>query len=378
MLPPEILLAIVNELVSDRRTLLDLLFVSRQFHSLALQPLYHEIAFRMDRPDESLIKKLCSLARNAERNPGMRFTTSFSFVLKGHRAAPPNLFYEMEEAIKRIVPVLVAVRRICISMHASVNAQILWPLPVGAPLTHLRVHECSLKSEYLRRFLSSRPALQSLEIDCFAYGTWRMNLVPYKLPPGSFPPLRSLSVPLRELAYFETPPPSLINLDLSEPTYALERNPETLRQLIMPFTSIRALSFSNVLLFSVSLLPQLPNLEYLRLDETFVRCCPPCHISYAFGITQAKPMIHGLLTTTRLKYIRCLESEDLGHDLFGASGTLVVADIASRRDHTYRMCRGVDNSVPLNDHWDEWEGWWERAQRAVTNAERSSLSMSRV
>lgn len=88
-------------------------------------------------------------------------------------------------------------------------------------------------------------------------------------------------------------------------------------------------------------------------------------------------MIHGLLTTTRLKYIRCLASEDLGHDLFGASGTLVVADITSRQDHTHRMCRGVDDLVLLNDHWDEWEGWWERAQRAVANAERSALSVSR-
>ncbi|KAG9219708.1 hypothetical protein CCMSSC00406_0005970 [Pleurotus cornucopiae] len=118
MLPPENLLAIVNEPVSNCRTLFDLIFVSR--HSLALQPLYDEIAFCVDRLDESMINKLCYLA-HTESNPGMRFTTTCSFVSKGHRAGPPILFDEIGKAIKRIVH--------CIYIStASVNAQI----PVAA------------------------------------------------------------------------------------------------------------------------------------------------------------------------------------------------------------------------------------------------------
>ncbi|KAL4258025.1 hypothetical protein AB1N83_009888 [Pleurotus pulmonarius] len=365
-LPPEILLAIVDELAKDRKALLTLIFVSHQFHSLALQPLYSEISFCMDWIDESLIDKLGSLARYAESNPGMKLTATFSFILTLHDDDSPTPFVEIGDAIKLIVPSLVAVRRLCIFMPGSVDARILWPLAVGAPLTHLTILECSLQSEYLRHFLNSRPALQSLRIDCFRYGTWRMNRIPNKLPAGSFPPLRSLSLPLRELVYFESPLRSLTNLDLSESGYGSpETNPETLRQMIKPFASVRALSYRKALLPSItSILSQLPNLEYLWLKQAFVM-----------------PMIAALPSTSKLSYIRCGSPPNLnlGSALFAALQTLMVVDITTSPDRIYRMYRGVDNLDLLpSDHSDEWDGWWERAERAVSNAKYSVLGISRV
>ncbi|KAF4600299.1 hypothetical protein EYR38_004923 [Pleurotus pulmonarius] len=314
----------------------------------------------MNRLDKSLIHRLGSLAQEAESNPGMRFTKTFSFVLKGHHDDPPIPFDEIAESIKRIAPSLIAVQRLCISMPGSVDARILWPLAVGSPLTHLRILECSLKSEYLRHFLNLQPALQSLEIDCFPYGTWRMNLIPYKLPAGSFPPLRSLSLPLRELVYFESPLPSLANLDLFEPVYGSpETNPDTLRMMIKPFASIRTLSFRNILLPCIaSILSQLPNLEYLWLRQTFVM-----------------PMISALASTSKLTYIRCVSPLDLGYALFEALETLVVVDITYPPDRIHRTYRGLNDLILLsNDTSDEWDGWWERAERAVSDAESSVLA----
>ncbi len=90
-------------------------------------------------------------------------------------------------------------------------------------------------------------------------------------------------------------------------------------------------------------------------------------------------MISALASTSKLAYIRCSSPLDLCYTLFEALETLMVVDITYPQDCIYRTYRGLNDLILLpHDTSDDWDGWWERAERAVSEAEPSVLSMSKA
>ncbi|KAL4264825.1 hypothetical protein AB1N83_004027 [Pleurotus pulmonarius] len=266
-LPLEIFCAVVDHFDAgkkqDRATLRRLLFVSRHLNSLALPVLYEHVSLsRGDHYEELLIYELGLLACSAVDNPGLQFTTAFSFLFSGEYWGD---FYEsIHQAIEIIMYFLPNVRRVQISVeNGPVAGRVLHTLPSRAPITHLRLGESSLSSDDLRAFVESHPTLQWLQM----YSRRPGLSGDIRLAPGSLPALRCLSIPAWELAYFQDTLPSLTNLEVglfSSLTHTVTDH------MAIRFPSIVSCVLSDISFATIaSFISDLPNLKYLYVKPAF-------------------------------------------------------------------------------------------------------------
>ncbi len=274
-LPPEIHVAIIETLSlddeDDRKTLLSLLVVSRYWNSLALPKLYRDVSINLlrRRSNPHHVDKLKSLLRAGGPNPGWQFTTSM--VLK----AQEDFFNKHRNdavigLMEGLIPFLGNVRRLGLWLKdPPVDAQILLSLPPRAPLTHLTLKNCSLFAEDIVQLLSARPTLQWLVL----YSTGRHGPSrDIRLHAGALPCLRFLAMSTVEVIAFDGHLPSLVCLEMRSPSSSY-MPPDRIYRALPCFTSIVACSLVNFPSLNISeVLPQLPNLKYLRLQTFLVRC----------------------------------------------------------------------------------------------------------
>ncbi|KAF4594372.1 hypothetical protein EYR40_009176 [Pleurotus pulmonarius] len=268
-LPPEILSTIFAELDGDkpdnREALHSLLLVSKHMNQFALRAIYEEITFATRICDDAL-DMLRSLSRYATNNPGLRLTAAFSFTLKRGYAGVKIPYGEINHLLGRIFPFLANVRRVAISFQEGlVDVRFLRSIPSRAPLTHLKVEQCSLGSDDLRHLLAARPALEWVHI----YSPDKPQ--PCKqvsLPAGALPRLAFLSIPAKDTVFFEHPLPSLTNLDL-DALYMSQIHESSIVHLLAPYAAVTSCHLSNIYTINIApFLASLPRLEYLWIGRT--------------------------------------------------------------------------------------------------------------
>ncbi|KAL4259988.1 hypothetical protein AB1N83_010658 [Pleurotus pulmonarius] len=316
-LPPEILSTIFAELDGDkpdnREALHSLLLVSKHMNQFALRAIYEEITFATRICDDAL-DMLRSLSRYATNNPGLRLTAAFSFTLKRGYAGVKIPYGEINHLLGRIFPFLANVRRVAISFQEGlVDVRFLRSIPSRAPLTHLKVEQCSLGSDDLRHLLAARPALEWVHI----YSPDKPQ--PCKqvsLPAGALPRLAFLSIPAKDTVFFEHPLPSLTNLDL-DALYMSQIHESSIVHLLAPYAAVTSCHLSNIYTINIApFLASLPRLEYLWIGRTKLMD-NRLHCSVFSGI--------------RLRYLRCCVYSEaavaFGRRMFDCVETLVVVDV---------------------------------------------------
>lgn len=262
-LPLEVLSIIVDKFdagkYEDRHTLYSLFFVCRKFYSLVLRSLYQDIWFSQDSGQPPFYDELASLARDAETNPGLKYTTSFSCISESSSGVWKEPDY-LNAAIGDIFPFLVNIHRITLALDSwPIDATALQFLPLTAPLSHLKLLEWSLTSDSLQEFLASRPSLKYLHVNTFGDPSERSSLAAHALPH-----LLSLSIPASDMLLFEHPLPSLMHLHLYRLLTA--QNKAALISRIKPFSSITACRLADVAFSDIApIASSFPRLEYLSI-----------------------------------------------------------------------------------------------------------------
>lgn len=275
-LPPEIICTIVDEFDADkpedRKTLRSLLFATKQMNSFALRALYQEISFVRLTFDEQVLGKLSALARDVESNPGLPFTTTFLCILGRGYKAVETYWDEINRNIGRIIPFLVNLRRMAICFQdGPADTRILRSLPSSAPLTHLRLEECSLSCEDLLRFLRCRPTLKWLDV-C-TRGQTQMTSGS-GLPSDVLPHLTSLSLAYADIGIIRNLFSLLVTLTLHTFMAPID-GAGMIRRSMAPFALITACYLPAIdIAIIVPIVTSLPRLEYLWVEPAFVRVLP--------------------------------------------------------------------------------------------------------
>ncbi|KAF4594384.1 hypothetical protein EYR40_009188 [Pleurotus pulmonarius] len=357
-LPLEVLSAIINEFDpakhEDRQTLRSLLFACRKLYLLALRPLYQDISFSQEgyEWDEHPFRhELASLARDAKTNPGLKCTTSFSCILVHNYADSTVSYDQIDGLIGDIAPFLINVRRITISLDiCPINALPLQSLPSSAPISHLKLSECSLTCKHLQAFLASRPTLKWLDVSAHEDPPLSERSA---LVVSALLHLLSLSIDARDIVVFEHPLASLVNIDLcGYDMMALD--PPRIVSDMAPFASITACRLSSLRSIDISpVVSSFPHLEYLWVHPEI----PKRDITYS------------ALSSTKLKYLRCYSAHTsartLGRILLDTIKTLLIVDVTTVPMYqTMRMYK-PNYHGPVFYESDEWSRWWEHAGRAV-------------
>ncbi|KAF4594376.1 hypothetical protein EYR40_009180 [Pleurotus pulmonarius] len=355
-IPPDILHAIVGELDADTRedrgTLRSLLSTSKQINAYALRPFYRGIYFFEVHYNRRFLQKLSTLARDAEHNPGLRFTTAFLCTVLGGAASVVVPWGEIYRHLKTILHSLPNLGRTTISFQSvSTDVRILQSLPPSAPLTHLNLAECSMSREHLLQVLQCRPGLQWL--DMYIPGQTQMAHDP-EFPADVLPHLTYLSAAYSDVGLFKNPLISLISFTLHTWNTVLE-DAGTIRGLMAPFVSITACHLPAVNAANVvPIVSCFPCLEYLWVQP----------------IIGSESVDYTALSATRLKYLRCMVYQEIpsfyGRRILDAIDTLVVVDVSLFPFDTLRLCRS--DEWPVHYPPEQWTRWWEHAQRAVESA----------
>ncbi|KAF4593485.1 hypothetical protein EYR38_009200 [Pleurotus pulmonarius] len=363
-LPPEISSAIIAELdmdkPDDRKGLHSLLFVSKQTNPVALREIYKDISLDTWSYDNAL-GYLRSLSRHAARNPGLQFTAEFSFILKRGYVSTMLPHDDINRALGRIIPFLLNVRRVTISIQSGpVDVRIARSLPSCAPLTHLRLEQCSLSSGDLRQLLETRPTLEWLHI---SYSPnipmpWRQII----LPAGALPHLLSLVISLEDTMFLLEPLPSLINLGIDAHYMSQIDEASTVRRMA-PYALVTSCRLTNI--FDIDIAPivtSLPNLEYLWVGLT--------------NLSEERTP-----SATRLRYLRCCALTGpwtLGKKMFHYVKTLIVVDVTPEHSQkTMRLCHGKYQG-PIFYKSGAWTRWWEDAEHAVELAGPRPANLSSI
>ncbi|KAF9488344.1 hypothetical protein BDN71DRAFT_1457483 [Pleurotus eryngii] len=370
-LPPEISSAIVAELdvaePDDRKGLHSLLLVSKQMNPFALRAIYKHISFIKGLRDDAL-GVLRSLSRYAARNPGLQFTATFSFVLaRGYGYVHPP-YDEIRVLLGCIISFLINARRVTIRLRSGpINGRIVRSLASCAHLTHLELQQCSMSSDDLRQFLSSHPTLEWLYI--YSRAMLHVQSIKRRDPLVIIPPrLLSLSITANDMAFFENPLTSLINLNLTDTESMDPTSEASIVRHILPFASITSCRLSTFYLINIlPIVTSLPHLEYLWVDRIWF---------------EEESSEYNVLSTTKLKYLRCYVSSESGRDwerkIFDSFKMLVVVDVTSRAfQQTTRMCQG-SYECPVSYRSGAWTSWWEDAKHAVEQASRPAASFASV
>ncbi|KAF4570214.1 hypothetical protein EYR36_010021 [Pleurotus pulmonarius] len=364
-LPPEIHVAIIEtlnvDIEDDRKTLLNLLVVSRYWNSLALPKLYRDVSIDLlrRRSNPHNVDKLKCLLRGAAPNPGWQFTTSM--VLK---AQDDFLNQHCEDTViglmQGLIPYLVNVRRLGLWLKVPpVDAQILLSLPPRAPLTHLTLKNCSLRAEDIVQLLSARPTLRWLVLYSSGRDGPSRDIL---LPAGALPCLRYLAMSTVEVIAFDGPLPSLVCLELRSPS-STYMPPDRIYRALSCFTSIVACSLVNFPSLNISeVLPRLPNLKYLRLqiflDPTFD---------------------YSILSATKLTYLLSFArhgvAQMIGPKVFEFVESMVVVDVNMPGSTLARMYHGEIHH-PEYRRAGDWNAWWEEAERVVGFVNQLSTARS--
>lgn len=277
-LPTDILLTIVDELDvtehEDCQTLRALLSVCRKIYSLLSRCLYQDISFTQGK-----YRMLALLARDAESNSSLKYTLTFSCVLRFRYRDQRILCDQTHRLLGDILPYLVNVRRITISLQSCfVDARILKSLPLSAPLSHLKIADCSLRSKDLQQLLASRPTLKWLHV--YSHGIPPPSK-PISLSANVLSSLLSLSVVDTETLFLKHPLPSLINLELTSTFVSVIHAMGTVRILTALFSSITSCRLTDIHPSNIApFVTCLPHLKYLWVQADLVssiysRSLPP-------------------------------------------------------------------------------------------------------
>ncbi|KAJ8700693.1 hypothetical protein PTI98_003696 [Pleurotus ostreatus] len=335
-LPTEILSAIVGE-VSDVKTLSKLLLVSRQFNSIALRQLYEDMSFSLNLAAD--LRSINTLRRDVQANPGIQLTTSFAtyYFPRAYYAAPPHV----EPDVDHIIPYLVNVRRLRLSRQAA-SPGVLSLLPASAHLTHL-ILDRRLCSGDLTWFFSSHPTLESIMLSSSS-----TNGHIIELTSDALPTLRTLAIVFDASLRIKNTMPSVLNLTI----FRHSDGPAVIHTVgRLPSTPTLALQDASTTLSSPGNF-NLPNLEYLQLN-------------FLMDDPRPAPSILSKFATTKLKYVRFLESRGLdARRIFESVPTLVVMDVVRDADETLRWVRGSDFPLEIgtfDEDADSWGQWWEHA-----------------
>ncbi|KAF4593477.1 hypothetical protein EYR38_009192 [Pleurotus pulmonarius] len=378
-LPPEITSTIFAELHRDkpddnREALHSLLLVSKHMNQFALRAIYEEITPATRICDDAL-DMLRSLSRYAANNPGLRLTAAFSFTLKRGYAGVKIPYGEINHLLGRIFPFLANVRRVAISFQEGlVDVRFLRSIPSRAPLTHLKVEQCSLGSDDLRHLLAARPALEWVHI----YSPGKPQ--PCKqvsLPAGALPRLAFLSIPAKDTVFFEHPLPSLTNLDL-DALYMSQIHEPSIVHLLTPYAAVTSCHLSNIYTINIApFLASLPRLEYLWIGRTTLVVRPPVYPPLVSMLThnmfwrrsQDDRLHCSVFSGIRLRYLRCCVYSEaavaFGRRMFDCVETLVVVDVTSEPlQSTIRLCQGRYQG-PVFYKSGAWTRWWEDAKGIV-------------
>ncbi|KAG9226781.1 hypothetical protein CCMSSC00406_0009699 [Pleurotus cornucopiae] len=339
-LPTEILFAIVGE-VSDVKTLSKLLLVSRQFNSIALRQLYEDMSFSLNSAAD--LRSINTLRRDVQANPGIQLTTSFAtyYFPRAYYAAPPHV----EPDVDHIIPYLVNVRRLRLSRQAA-SPGVLSLLPASAHLTHL-ILDRRLCSGDLTWFFSSHPTLESIML---SGSSTNGHII--ELTSDALPTLRTLAIVFDASLRIKNTMPSVLNLTI----FRHSDGPAVIHTVgRLPSTRTLALQDASTTLSSPGNF-NLPNLEYLQ-------------INFLMDDPRPAPSILSKFATTKLKYVRFLESRGLdARRIFESVPTLVVMDVVRDADETLRWVRGSDFPLEIgtfDEDADSWGQWWEHAGKEV-------------
>ncbi|KAF9488443.1 hypothetical protein BDN71DRAFT_1513044 [Pleurotus eryngii] len=375
-LPNEILIAVVDEVdrLGAPETLCSLLLVSRRFHAIAIRLIYKDLLLSLFHSKQ--IHAFAYLSRNITTNPGIQFITSFIFEYRLLEEKP--CFTTRDDrtkgTVELILPYLVNVSRLHITFwpFAVFNPQALCLLPPRVQLTHLLVDR-SIHLTSLSLFLArSHPLLESIVIRPeFPSSVTCKPLLPTdpKLSACALcPRLRRIEAPIEDLLLFEDAPPSVVNLGVlgQYPYRAVKVGVR--EHILQTFPSLRTLSFegTNFATGVAPLLPRLPNLEYLSLDDS------------SMGLASEVQKL-SILSLVKLKYLRLVSPSrdplDIARMYFGALDALLILEVADLKTSTRVHRDSMD--VPLVYNTDvcdpKWLQWWEPAEGDVLNAGKHDM-----
>lgn len=256
-LPVEILIAIVDHLanIDDgiKSSLSVLLRVSRQFNAIALPRLYRELIWPA--LEEGALAAFEKFYVTAKTNPGIRFTTSYSFLI--HQMYIFDQY--CHKYFAHVLPHLVNVRRLSLALphHRIIPPQFLWTLPPTAKLTHLII-DGLLDWDGFLEFTASCPTLEFVVIQTEQTGQ-------RALTNSRLPKLQSLETNAANLLLFGDMN-SLENLSTSGVWSA-----STVEHVVRNFPALRTLWLDGAERHAaINLIPQCPNLDYLALGYNSV------------------------------------------------------------------------------------------------------------